>query len=1184
MSNNRKHSFYGRALLMVLLGVLLLGASLTVGRISARPEKVAARIAGHIDKRVKILDGFMEQMASSIQEWTHLEKFPDDMVVYRYVCDTLQCWNNRFPIINDDIRARMRVQRIIRPEFEITSPLNGVGEQLRFLNLGSKWYLIKWSGRDNLVETIGAVEVCSSPSEGVCENMNRKLGLKDNYEIFPIGLDSGETVFHDGIPLFCIRTNASELLNSFMEALLRWLALLLFVTAAIYLLACTRRWPQFFLAMATIVCSYVLSHVWGDSLQNKSLFFSPALYAGQGLWSSFGMLIILNICISLNCFCIFLMRRRFLMLAKRNGHGAELCYSLFIIAEIVLLICYTVFSIRDLLLNSGISLELQWSRGGLGYSLMALLSYSLIMAGIVMLLYMLSPRIRNISGIKFKALSLSSLALASLLFTAMIFSISLKMRLDKESSKAEVWANRLAVDRNLSLELQIRSMEDRIASDSFIPVFADLEDAVTLISAEVREEYFSNLNDYYVEVSVCSNDDRECNAMFNSKLAGGTPLAPGSRFFCNFDSNGRSSYAGTFLYISKAGKIVRMLVEISSKASKDEGGYYSIFNSGGKPGDVTLPEIYSYAKFIDGKLASYKGNYAYPTIYAEPFTLMDASGHESFRDKGYLHFINRVSENEVVVISRRSRGVLSLLTSILSLYAAVLLMLLPLLVLRRKRNNLFRRTFKNRIGIMLTVTVSLALIVLAGVSVKFIFDRNSIDSANMMSEKISAIQNIIESRSQGLERLGDVEKSEWLNLLQDVAATTRSDISLFNPKGLVHVSTAGEMFSNSLLSCRMDGEAYHSIIQNHQRICIQPETIDGKQFYSLYAPIFNKRGETMAIVSSPYNRRSEVMREALPHAILQIILLLAIVIISSAITSHILDRIFDPLIKLSQRMELAGTKGLDYIEYKHNDEISGLVDAYNRMVHDLAESNRILAQNERDKAWSEMARQVAHEIKNPLTPICLEIQKLIYLKQMNDPSWSSKFDNSARIILEHISILTDTANEFSTFAKLYSEEPVRLDLDRTLQDQIELFSNRQDIELTYLGLRDAWILGPKPQLVRVFVNLLTNATQAIEAMQNNAEKEGRERPLGKIRVELRNDIRGGCFEIAFDDNGPGVSEENKARLFTPNFTTKSGGTGLGLAICRNIVEKCNGSISYKKSFTLEGACFTVRLPKTDDNA
>ena len=203
---------------------------------------------------------------------------------------------------------------------------------------------------------------------------------------------------------------------------------------------------------------------------------------------------------------------------------------------------------------------------------------------------------------------------------------------------------------------------------------------------------------------------------------------------------------------------------------------------------------------------------------------------------------------------------------------------------------------------------------------------------------------------------------------------------------------------------------------------------------------------------------------------------------------------------------------------------------------------------------------------------------------MNDPSWSSKFDNSARIILEHISILTDTANEFSTFAKLYSEEPVRLDLDRTLQDQIELFSNRQDIELTYLGLRDAWILGPKPQLVRVFVNLLTNATQAIEAMQNNAEKEGRERPLGKIRVELRNDIRGGCFEIAFDDNGPGVSEENKARLFTPNFTTKSGGTGLGLAICRNIVEKCNGSISYKKSFTLEGACFTVRLPKTDDNA
>lgn len=1168
----------------MLSGVLMMAASLTVGSIYARPERAAARIGRHIDRRVEKLDAFMEQMAGDDKVWTHLDKLPDDMVVYRYVCDTLQCWQNRFPIINDDIRGRMRFQRLTRPDFEISSPLNNVGEELSFVLLGSKWYLAKWSGRNNLVETIGAIEVCSSVNEGTCENPNRKLALRYNMEIFPKGSDIGQTVYHGDVPLFCIRTGTSESLNTILEALLRWLGLLMLLISAMGLLLATRRWPQFWLAVVTVIFCYILSYLWGSKMQHKTLLFSPALYAGQGPWSSFGMLIALNISIFLICTCVFMMRRRLLQKALRNERRGRIVYSLLILLDIAALGSYTIFSIRDLLLNSGISLEFQWNRGGLGYSLIALLSYSLLMEGIIMLTYMLSPRLRPIFGFKPKAFSLTGLALGTLIFTVAIFSVSYKMGFSKESSKAEVWANRLAVDRNLSLELQIRSMEDRIASDNFIPVFADLEDAATLIGAEVREEYFSNLNDYYVEVSVCSNDDRECNALFNSKLSGGTPLAPGSRFFCNFDNNGRSSYAGTFLYISRSGNIIRMLVEISSKASKDEGGYYGIFNSGGKPGDVAMPEFYSYAKFIDGKLATYKGSFAYPTIFGEPFTAIGGKAHGHFRDKGYMHFVNRVSDNEVVVITRRSRGLLSVLTSVLSLYAAVLLMLLPLIFFTRKRNPLFRRTFKNRISITLTITVSLALIVLASVSIKFIFDRNSIDSGNLMSEKISAIQNIIESRSQGVEKLGDVEKTEWLNLLQDVAATTRSDISLFNPKGMVYVSTAGEMYSNALLSCRMDGEAFHNIIQNHQRLCIQPETVDGKQFYSLYAPIFNKRGETMAIVSSPYNRRSEIMKEALPHAVLMLILLLAIVIISSAIASHIIDRIFDPLIKLSHRMELAGTKGLDYIEYKHNDEISALVDAYNRMVHDLAESNRILAQNERDKAWSEMARQVAHEIKNPLTPICLEIQKLIYLKQMNDPSWSSKFDNSARIILEHISILTDTANEFSTFAKLYSEEPVRLDLDRTLQDQIELFSNKEDIELTYLGLRDAWILGPKPQLVRVFVNLLTNATQAIEIMQKNAEKEGREKPLGKIRVELRNDVRGGCFEIAFDDNGPGVSEENKSKLFTPNFTTKTGGTGLGLAICRNIVEKCNGSISYKKSFTLEGACFTVRLPKTDDNA
>ena len=228
-----------------------------------------------------------------------------------------------------------------------------------------------------------------------------------------------------------------------------------------------------------------------------------------------------------------------------------------------------------------------------------------------------------------------------------------------------------------------------------------------------------------------------------------------------------------------------------------------------------------------------------------------------------------------------------------------------------------------------------------------------------------------------------------------------------------------------------------------------------------------------------------------------------------------------------------------------------------------------------------MARQVAHEIKNPLTPIKLEIQRLIRLKEKGNPAWEEKFDKVSAVVLEHIDILTDTANEFSTFAKLYSEDPVLMDLDKTLKDQLLIFDNKENISISYIGMENALVMAPKPQLIRVFVNLMTNAIQAVEIRQNEARENGEEPIAGKVLICLRNSTKEGYYDIVFDDNGHGVSEDNQKKLFTPNFTTKSSGTGLGLAICRNIIEKCEGEIRYRKSYALGGASSIVTLPKHD---
>ena len=142
-----------------------------------------------------------------------------------------------------------------------------------------------------------------------------------------------------------------------------------------------------------------------------------------------------------------------------------------------------------------------------------------------------------------------------------------------------------------------------------------------------------------------------------------------------------------------------------------------------------------------------------------------------------------------------------------------------------------------------------------------------------------------------------------------------------------------------------------------------------------------------------------------------------------------------------------------------------------------------------------------------------------------------------------------------------------------------MFDNRDDVSITYIGLKDAVVMAPQSQLMRVFINLITNAIQAVEMRRKEQADAGVEPERGRILISLRNSSDDGFYDIVVDDNGTGVSDENLDKLFVPNFTTKSSGTGLGLSICRSIVESCSGTISYSRSFALGGACFTVKLPK-----
>ncbi len=711
---------------------------------------------------------------------------------------------------------------------------------------------------------------------------------------------------------------------------------------------------------------------------------------------------------------------------------------------------------------------------------------------------------------------------------------------------------------------------------------SSLENTENMIQNRISEYYLTRIRQpYNINVKVFKENNLNEQILFNTITRTGVPIAQGSRFHFITDSGGQSRYVGVFIYFHPQQGATRMILTLEPNSNREDLGYFNILGMFSKPGDINIPSYYSYAKYKEGRLMSYKGTYPYPTYYDHIENgFLKNSNSDINRTNGYVHFMNLVNEDELILISRQQRGGLVYFTSFSYLCLALSCILSLFAKSRNKKKPFKSNYFRTRINTLLFITSFLILVSLTIISIIFVYKRNEDNMHNLMSSKITTVQALVERQARAAGDLQGLITSEFSSALENISNTTKCDITLYTPEGKVFRSTTPEIFERMIMGSRIDEEAYYNIINLHQRFFIHREKVADYGYWAMYSPIFNDRGEMIAIVGTPYTDRSlDFRREAFFHAALIINLFLLLLIGSLLFSTREVNSLFSPLLEIGKKMNVADIHDLEYIIYKREDEISSLVDAYNRMVKDLSESTRQLAQAERDKAWSQMARQVAHEIKNPLTPIKLQIQRLIRLKQNGNPAWEERFDEVSAVVLEHIDILTETANEFSTFAKLYSEDPVLVDLDRILKDQIMIFDNKDNIKISYLGMENAFAMAPKPQLIRVFVNLITNAVQAVEMKQNEAAESGEEPKKGRVIVSLRNSTKDGFYDIVFDDNGSGVSEENLDKLFTPNFTTKSSGTGLGLAICRNIIEKCDGEIRYQKSFALGGASFIVTIPK-----
>ncbi len=1173
---------------LLCMAVLLFMVSYVAVPSGAGVEAEADKMEKKIHNRQEILEEYVaEALEKPVDEWLQFEDFPSDMVIYRYNADTLQSWVNQFPVANDEVDVLTLWYGInhLNSRSLYSAPLAYLTEQEQYVNLGSAWYVVKVyrQGRMKVISGLLIKTEYLSNNTILASKINPALGVKKRVTLSPVTFDEGVVVYGaGGGPLFSVG-NELTTFNAGMTVPLKWLALLFFCAALFSFFYNRRNFKSLLVYILGLSFVRYLCFGLGVSMRYDSQMFSPNLYADAGIFSSFGNFLLNNLYVSLVVVGLYLMRKNILRLIKKKGVWGRNAIRLFLGIVPVLLVAYINYAFGSVIYNSNIVLELYRLEELSVYSILAYVSYAMLFTVLYLSLQLfipLLPFVKRTTIIRFKYILAYICAISC--YTLLVVS---DMGFKKEVNGSKVWANKLAVERDISLELQLRSIEPKLVSDPIVGAMLSLpQDRYHLIQNRMEELYLKGVSQKYeIKITICRPNDMlldskwqqmvDCSTYYQELLMSGVPLAPGSNFFFLNNYNGRVSYLGVLRYNSIINGSITMYIEFESRYTKDVTGYTAVLFDYKPSDNVNMPTAYSYAKYMDNRLVIYKGNYIYPMVCTPDSYKL---GFSVVKDDSHLHFVTRAENDNLIIITREKRNIFPYLVSfsyLMLFYTGVLMLFIKGRSLHRRnmRIKFPKNSFRRKITYLITSSLVVSLIFMGFGSVWFCLNYYRESNRTQMEEKLQTVQQTLSDLCKYAQGYNEINTSSVFQSLERIAKNTQATINLYDPHGRLIRSTQPELFDRYLLASRIHPDAYYQLVKEKKMQVINKEKLGELDYSSLYAPIYNADGALIAIANIPYFAKEYDMTgdiSTILAAIINVFILLLLAAIFGG--TALANQLAKPLAEIGRMMKrIDVSKKTEHINYKNKDELGELVGAYNKMVDDLEESTQRLAQTEREQAWSEMARQIAHEIKNPLTPMRLSIQHLIRLKQRGVEGWEDKFEDVASSILEQIDILSNTASEFSSFAKFYYEENTVIDLAEVINDQRVFFDTRDNIRIAYdYCHRDCNVFARKGQITRVLVNLVSNAIQALEDTG------------GYIRITLRE--KDGAYVVAIDDNGPGVKEEDTNKLFKPNFTTKSSGTGLGLAICRNIIEQSGGKISYTRS-DLGGACFAFSLPKYNGN-
>lgn len=758
----------------------------------------------------------------------------------------------------------------------------------------------------------------------------------------------------------------------------------------------------------------------------------------------------------------------------------------------------------------------------------------------------------------------------------------------KERNKREFLAGKLLAGHDYIAEFTYDDIAERIGSDKIIRNFfmhppnssRELHDRVTSL-------YFSGYFSKY-DIKVFAYDSAR-HPFFRRDTV------PYARFTEFFDSTLATDDDADLDYIS------------DSLTNSTYIGLIPIYNNGTPLGELVLyltpkiyngqsvyPELllgqniistidnsdYNFAIYHNDRLVVQHGDFPYPYYWDRKMNT-PLNQPKFFETNEWEHLACKYPNNRNVVISIPQEGFFEPVATtsyFFIIYLIIISLILSMFnVYRSIQSNTsitenINLSFRARINYTMLSIIIVSFIVIGILTISFFKTQYDSFYTDRLVRKEKAILANIEYFLQdnydaqadpNTNNLGEILGIE----LVKISDIQNIDINIYNVKGELATSSQQSIFDNGLISKKMDPKALHKLSMDHETQYTQQEKIGKLSYTASYAPIRNRAGATIAYLDVPYFEKSKTIDDEVSSFLVTLMnAYVFLLLCAAALAYFISNSITRPLRFISEKLRILNlNKKNEPIEWNSKDEVGTLIAEYNKMIAELERSAAKLAKSERESAWREMARQIAHEIKNPLTPMKLSIQ---YLQRTIDEGGQNVTELAKKVnktLIEQIDNLSAIATAFSTFAQMPKSQNEVLDLNEVLTGITALFEKEENVHITMRTQLDkAIVYADKNQMISVFNNLVKNAIQSV--------REGEE---AKIDIEVKE--KEGNIKVIVTDNGSGIAPESYEKVFVPNFTTKSSGTGLGLAICKQIIENAHGDIWFVSELGV-GTSFYVSLP------